>query len=70
MPRITDQLKQGRRLLSDGAWGTFLQRKGLHPGECPELWCVTHRADVLDIARSYVAAGADMIKTNSFGARA
>jgi 5-methyltetrahydrofolate--homocysteine methyltransferase len=28
---------------------------------------VTHRADVLDIARSYVAAGADMIKTNSFG---
>ena len=67
MPRITDQLKQGRRLLSDGAWGTFLQRKGLKPGECPELWCVTHRADVLDIARSYVAAGVDMIKTNSFG---
>ena len=67
MPRITDRLKQGRRLMSDGAWGTFLQRKGLKPGECPELWCVTHRADVLDIARSYVAAGADMIKTNSFG---
>jgi len=67
MPRITDQLKQGQRLLSDGAWGTFLQRKGLKPGECPELWCVTHRADVLDIAHSYVAAGADMIKTNSFG---
>jgi len=67
MPRITDQLKQGRRLLSDGAWGTFLQRKGLKPGECPELWCVTHRADVLDIARSYVAAGADMLKTNSCG---
>ncbi len=67
MARITDQLKRGRKLLSDGAWGTFLQRKGLKPGECPELWCVTHRADVLDIARSYVNAGADMIKTNSFG---
>lgn len=67
MPRITDQLKQGRKLLSDGAWGTFLQRKGLKPGECPELWCVTHRADVLDIAKSYVTAGADLIKTNSFG---
>jgi 5-methyltetrahydrofolate--homocysteine methyltransferase len=67
MPRITDQLKQGRKLVSDGAWGTFLQSKGLKPGECPELWCVTHRADVLDIARSYVTAGADMIKTNSFG---
>lgn len=67
MPRITDQLKQGRRLLSDGAWGTFLQHKGLKPGECPELWCVTHYAEVLDIARSYVNAGADTIKTNSFG---
>ncbi len=67
MPRITDQLKQGRRLLSDGAWGTFLQHKGLKPGECPELWCVTHHAKVLDIAKSYVSAGADMIKTNSFG---
>lgn len=67
MPRITDKLKQGRKLLSDGAWGTFLQRKGLKPGECPELWCVTHRADVLNIAQSYVDVGADMIKTNSFG---
>lgn len=67
MLRITDKLKQGRRLLSDGAWGTLLQRKGLKPGECPELWSVTHRADVLDIAKSYVAAGAEMLKTNSCG---
>ncbi len=53
--------------ISDGAWGTFLQMKGLQPGECPELWNITHRKDVLDIARSYVDAGADMIETNSFG---
>lgn len=64
---ITEAVKAGRILVSDGAWGTFLQKKGLMPGECPELWCVTHRADVLDIARSYVAAGADMIETDSFG---
>jgi 5-methyltetrahydrofolate--homocysteine methyltransferase len=56
-----------RVLVSDGAWGTFLQQKGMKPGECPELWNVTHRSDVLDIARSYVEAGADMIETNSFG---
>lgn len=68
MPRITAQLQQGRKLVSDGAWGTFLQLKGLKPGECPELWCLTHRAAVLEIAQSYVAAGADLIKTNSFGA--
>jgi 5-methyltetrahydrofolate--homocysteine methyltransferase len=53
--------------ISDGAWGTFLQKKGLQPGECPELWNITHRDAVLDIARSYIDAGADMIETNSFG---
>jgi 5-methyltetrahydrofolate--homocysteine methyltransferase len=66
-PRITDAVKSGRILVSDGAWGTLLQQKGLKPGECPELWCVDHRREVLDIAAKYVQAGADMIKTNSFG---
>jgi 5-methyltetrahydrofolate--homocysteine methyltransferase len=65
--KIVDAVKAGRILVSDGAWGTFLQKKGLQPGECPELWCVTHRADVLDIAKSYITAGADMIETDSFG---
>jgi len=64
---IAAELAGGKVLVSDGAWGTFLQRKGLQPGECPELWCATRRADVLDVARSYVEAGADMIETNSFG---
>lgn len=67
MKRITEQITGGKILVSDGAWGTILQQKGLKPGECPELWCLTHRADVLDIARSYLSAGADLIKTNSFG---
>jgi 5-methyltetrahydrofolate--homocysteine methyltransferase len=42
--------------------------KGLKSGECPEAWNLSHRADVLDVAKSYAAAGADMIETNSFGA--
>jgi len=67
MKRIVQRVKAGERLLSDGAWGTFLQKKGLKPGECPELWCVTRRSDVLDVARRYVKAGSDMIETNSFG---
>ena len=53
--------------MSDGAWGTFLQKKGLKPGECPELWCIERPEEVLDVARSYVDAGADMIESNSFG---
>ncbi len=64
---ILAAVQTGRILVSDGAWGTFLQQKGLKPGECPELWCVERRAGVLDVARSYVEAGADMIESNSFG---
>ena len=65
---ITEAVRSGRVLVSDGAWGTFLQRKGMRPGECPELWNVERAADIEDIARSYVDAGADMIQTDSFGA--
>ncbi len=64
---IVAAVKAGRVLVSDGAWGTFLQKKGLQAGECPELWCVERPAEVLDIAQSYIAAGADMIESNSFG---
>lgn len=67
MGKITDQIKEGKTLVSDGAWGTFLQKKGMQPGECPEEWNLSHRNDVFDIAKSYIDAGADMIETNSFG---
>lgn len=68
MKRIVEQVNGGSILVADGAWGTMLHAEGLSPGDCPELWCIDHRPAVLKIARSYVAAGADLIKTNSFGA--
>ncbi len=67
MSSLLARLQPGRPLVSDGAWGTFLHQRGLQPGECPELWNVTHRAEVAAIAESYIAAGADLILTNSFG---
>ncbi len=67
MKSIVDLIKSGRVLLSDGAWGTFLHAKGLIAGECPEEWNVSHRDDVLAIAKSYIDAGSDLIGTNSFG---
>ncbi len=67
MKRIVDLIKSGCVLLSDGAWGTFLHAKGLIAGECPEEWNVSHRDDVLAIAKSYIDAGSDLIGTNSFG---
>lgn len=65
--KIAEVVKTGKVLVSDGAWGTFLQKKGMKPGECPELWCVERFDDVKDIAQSYVDAGADMVETDSFG---
>lgn len=67
MERLSDKIRSKQILVSDGAWGTFLQAKGLDIGECPEMWNVEHPDKVLVIARSYIDAGADMIETNSFG---
>ena len=64
---IVETVGTGRILVSDGAWGTFLQKKGLQPGECPEAWCLERPDDVREIAANYAAAGADMVETNSFG---
>ncbi len=61
-------LSKGSPLVSDGAWGTFLQKNGLKPGECPDHWSLTHPDVVRAIALSYVEAGSDMVETNSFGA--
>jgi 5-methyltetrahydrofolate--homocysteine methyltransferase len=65
--KIVEVVKTGKVLVSDGAWGTFLQKKGLKAGECPELWCLEHADDVKDIAKGYIDAGADMIQADSFG---
>lgn len=67
MKRISEAIKSGKILLGDGAWGTMLQNLGLIPGDCPELLNITKREKVLSIAKSYVAAGAHFIETNSFG---
>ena len=66
--KITDILKTGKILMSDGAWGTYLHQKGLKAGECPDEWSLTHYSEVRDIAKSYIDAGSDMVQTNSFGA--
>jgi len=52
----------------DGAMGTMLQQTGLPAGYCPELWNSENPAAVTAIHRQYVAAGADIIETNTFGA--
>jgi 5-methyltetrahydrofolate--homocysteine methyltransferase len=54
-------------LLLDGATGSQLIARGLKAGECPEMWNITHRKEVMEIAGLYFAAGADIVLTNTFG---
>jgi 5-methyltetrahydrofolate--homocysteine methyltransferase len=70
MTGFLDRLSAGEILIFDGAMGTRLLEQGLAAGECPESWCVTRPDVVRDIVSSYVSAGADIVKTNSFGANA
>ncbi len=67
---IVEAVRQGRVLVSDGAWGTQMYRRGLRSGDCPELWNIERPADILAIAAGYVEAGAHMIETNSLGGTA
>lgn len=55
-------------LILDGGMGSLLQEWGLPPGEAPENWNLVRPEAVEDIHRTYIAAGADIVLTNTFGA--
>ncbi len=63
---FSNLLKQ-RILVGDGAMGTMLQASGMPAGHCSEEWNISHPQVISDIHRKYLAAGADIIETNSFG---
>jgi methionine synthase I (cobalamin-dependent) len=63
-----EQLLAGSQVLTDGAWGTQLQVRGLASGECPDAWNLIHPELVAEVARAYVEAGSRVILTNTFGA--
>jgi 5-methyltetrahydrofolate--homocysteine methyltransferase len=54
-------------VLVDGGMGTLLQDNGLDDGGSGELWNVDRPDVVLDAHRAYVAAGARILTTNTFG---
>lgn len=67
MDQVLRQLG-GKIRYFDGAMGTTLQAMGLQPGELPELWNLSRPEDLVEIHRSYLRAGADFLKSNTFGA--
>jgi 5-methyltetrahydrofolate--homocysteine methyltransferase len=55
-------------VLTDGAWGTELQARGLPICGCPDAWNIERPECVASVAEAYVAAGSSVILTNTFGA--
>ena len=55
-------------LLADGAMGTNLFSLGLAGGACGELWNLEAPEKVASVHRAMIAAGADIVLTNTFGA--
>ena len=71
---LVDALEQ-RVLVLDGATGTAFQAANLGPADfggdelegCNEILVATRPDVVLDVHRSYLQAGADIVETNTFG---
>ena len=83
MKTIQEQIKQ-KILILDGAQGTMIQSYGLGEAdfrcnELPDTECqqkgnndvlnITRPDVVMDIHRKYLAAGADIIETNTFSSQ-
>ncbi|WP_156907871.1 homocysteine S-methyltransferase family protein [Desulfovibrio cuneatus] len=68
MNSFASLLAARKRLLFDGAMGTELQGRGLVAGQSPELFSLEHPEILEGVHADYVAAGADLLTTNTFGA--
>ncbi|MBI4586257.1 MAG: homocysteine S-methyltransferase family protein [Planctomycetes bacterium] len=68
MHSLMERLLAQGTVVTDGAWGTQLQARGLADGECPDAWNLSHPDQVEAVARDYVEAGSQVILTNTFRA--
>jgi len=57
-----------RVLLADGAMGTELHRRGIGMGACFDALNLSNPELVENVHSDYIAAGADLIEANTFGA--
>lgn len=64
---LAQLLATQRTIVADGGMGTMLFASGLERGTSPERWNIERPDAVQHIHASYIAAGAQIILTNSFG---
>ena len=67
MTELMEEIRK-RIVFFDGGTGSLLQANGLKPGELPETWNILHPERVTKLYYDDLEAGADIVKTNTFGA--
>src|SRR5512147_2835185 len=67
MNKFLEALHAGKVLIADGATGTTLQQRGLERGETTERWIFERPSEILRLHRDFIAAGADLVLTCTFG---
>jgi 5-methyltetrahydrofolate--homocysteine methyltransferase len=68
MEPFLTRVASGRTIVGDGAWGTSLMARGLRVQDCLES-AVLFRPDLIEeIAGAYLAAGSEILTTDTFGA--
>jgi 5-methyltetrahydrofolate--homocysteine methyltransferase len=67
MNKFLERLNSSEVLVADGATGSNLQKMGLKPGRPPEDLIIDSPDIILNLASSFVEAGADIILTCTFG---
>jgi len=68
MPTLRELLDDGRVHVMDGAMGTELYNRGFFVNVCYDELNLTEPDLVREVHEAYVAAGAEIIETNTFGA--
>jgi homocysteine S-methyltransferase len=68
MKGLRDRLRDNEVVVFDGGVGTYLYEKGIFINTCFDELNLANPELVAGIHRDYVAAGADVLETNTFGA--
>jgi len=62
-----DRVANGPVVIADGGLGGILIERGVRPGGCPEALVLSQPDLLREVAADYLAAGAEVVQTNTFG---
>ena len=63
-----NSLLQSGVVYLDGATGTNLMKAGMPVGVCPEQWILEHKEVMIELQKSYIEAGTNILYAPTFGA--